>query len=627
MNQPIACSALAVAASVSMTAFAQTNTPNDTTRLDPIIVSAGISPVAADEYGRSHTVITRDDIEERGYSTVQEALEAQPGISMNGDAPSNRQIRIRGGEGSHTLVLIDGVRAAAGDSEYYFRGLDTSYIERIEILRGPQSVPYGTDASTGVINIVTQQADDGLSAGANVEIGEGDTESAYLAYADSKIRLALNVSNRYDRGFDYSGEGGERDSSRWQSMTTKGVFNLTPRLDAGFTYRIADVAYDLDENADGFGGRPSSDNESDYVFDDPSKSSEALERAGSGYIQYQTHDRGTTHRIGFNRTANQSDTVTDDVTEVASYRLQYSADRAPVAESRQLLSLLVERKTDEGTTDLPDRQTDSVAAEYTGWLADDWSAQAGVRHDSNESFSDAVSWNIASSYFLANDIRLHASVGRAIVNPSFFEFTGGTSRAFNADLEPEENEGFDIGIEVPLSDLSGSIGLTYFNETLTNEISSDDFSGPPYTYENDEGESDREGIELTASIAVNPSLELRGNYTYLDATNADGSIEIRRPRNELSLGLTWRAQQVPIIINGDLRHVRGLYDKQFWEPFPYPTERLPEFTTADISSQLQIMPGVTLTARVTNVTDEENKEVWGYATRGRAGYVGVRATW
>ncbi|MEX0450401.1 TonB-dependent receptor [Spiribacter sp. 218] len=626
MNKSVSLSALVIAASVSTNAFAQGSGTTQTTQLEPIIVSAGISPVAADEYGRSHTVITRDDIEERGYATVQEALEAQPGISMNGDAPSNRQIRIRGGEGSHTLILIDGVRAAAGDSEYIFRGLDTSYIERIEILRGPQSVPYGTDASTGVINIVTQQADTGFNAGAAVEIGEGDAESAYIAYGDTKTQVTLNISNRYDRGFDYSGDGGESDSSRWQSITTKGSFNLTRRLDTGFTYRIADVAYDLDENADGFGGRPSSDNESDYVFDDPSESSEALERAGSGYIEYRPHDQITSHRVSFNRTSNQSDTVTDDVTEVASYRLQYSADRVAVAKSRQLLSLLVERKTDRGGADLPDRQTDSVAVEYTGWLADDWSAQVGVRHDFNESFSDVVSWNVASSYFLANDIRLHASGGRAIVNPSFFEFTGGTSRAFNADLEPEENQGFDIGVEVPLSGLSGSVGVTYFKETLTNEISSDDLSAP-FTYENDEGESDREGVELAASIAVNPSLDLRGNYTYLDATNADGSIEVRRPRNELSLGLTWRARQIPVTINGDLRHVRGLYDTQFWEPTPRPTEELPSFTTVDLSGQLDVLPGLTLTGRVTNLTDEENKEVWGYATRGRAGFVGVRASW
>jgi vitamin B12 transporter len=145
MNKAIPLTALALAAGVSTNVYAQTS---QTTELEPIIVSGGISPVAADEFGRSNTVITRRDIEDSGYATVQQALEAQPGVSINGTGPNDRQIRIRGGEGNHTLVLIDGVRAASGDNEFVLRGLDTSYIQRIEILRGPQSVPYGTDAAT-----------------------------------------------------------------------------------------------------------------------------------------------------------------------------------------------------------------------------------------------------------------------------------------------------------------------------------------------------------------------------------------------------------------------------------------------------------------------------------------------
>ena len=626
MNKVFTSSALAIAASMSLNAFAQSN-EEPVTQLEPIIVSAGISPVAADQYGRSYTVITRKQIEERGYATVQQALEAQPGISMNGSAPSDRQIRIRGGEGSHTLVLIDGVRAASGDNEYVLRGLDTSYIERIEVLRGPQSVPFGTDASTGVINIVTREAGRGLNIGGSVEYGEGDSESAYISHGNSLSQISLTVSNLNDRGFDYSGEDGERDSTRWKSLVSKGDVSISNQLNAGFTLRLADGRYDLDENADGFSGRPSSDNEQEYVFDDPNKNSRELERAGSGYLEYRTSEEIVGHRLAFNRTSNQSETVTDSITEIFSYRAQYAADRNVIDKSRQLWSLLAERKTDESTSDVPDRITDSLAIEYAGWVAENISAQAGIRRDINDAFSDSTSWNVASNYFFGNGVRLHGSIGRAIVNPSFFEFTGGTSSAFNGDLEPEENEGFDVGLEIPIPRFGGSVGLTYFNETLTNEISSNDFGDPPYKYENDEGESDRQGVELTANFSLNPTLKVRGSYTYLDATDPDGEIEIRRPRNEATLVVTWMAKQLPITINGDLRHVRGLYDQQFWESFPYPTERLPNFTTFNLSSEYQITRQVALTARVTNLTDEDAKEVWGYATRGRAGYVGVRASW
>ena len=247
MNKASPLTALALAAGVSTNVYAQTS---QTTELEPIIVSGGISPVAADEFGRSNTVITRRDIEDSGYATVQQALEAQPGVSINGTGPNDRQIRIRGGEGNHTLVLIDGVRAASGDNEFFLRGLDTSYIQRIEILRGPQSVPYGTDAATGVVNIITREAGEGVGFGASAEFGEGDRQSAYVTRGTENSKLSLSLSNLNDEGYDFSGSGGEKDGTRWESAIAKGAVDLSPSVTAGFSFRIADARYDFDDTDD-----------------------------------------------------------------------------------------------------------------------------------------------------------------------------------------------------------------------------------------------------------------------------------------------------------------------------------------------------------------------------------------
>ncbi|MBS3786267.1 MAG: TonB-dependent receptor [Gammaproteobacteria bacterium] len=619
MKKSVYSFALALAAGAPVVAHAQSTL---VTELDPIIVSAGISPVSADAYGRSHTVISRQEIEAQGYTTVQEALEARPGVSINGTGPNDRQIRIRGGESSHTLVLIDGVRAAAGDNEFFLRGLDLSAVERIEILRGPQSVPFGTDAATGVINVITREAAEGLNAGGSAEVGEGDRQSAYVTYGGASHRLALSVSNLNDRGFDFSGSGGERDGTRWQSATAKGSVDLTPATTLGFSFRLADADYDFDDtdfNATRI---------EDYVVDSVENERNLTERAGSVFVEHRPANQSMSHRLRLDRTANQTDNAfaSDSTTDVVNYRFQIALDQARIESSDQLLSVLLERRTDGDEGEVPDRENDSAALEYRTWLSEQMSVQAGVRYDDNNVFDNATTWNVASSYFLENDIRFHASAGRAVVNPTFFEFTGGTDQALNADLQPEKNEGFDVGVELPVIGLNGSVDVTYFQETLTDEIFTTSGFTSPFIFENRIGESDREGVEITAIIRPANAVDLRVNYTYLDAADSDGNTVIRRPRNELGMGATWRLPNGDTTLSGNLRHVRGLYDDEFFIGGQTGV-RLDDFTVAGFALTHSLNSTFELTARLTNAFDETYQEVAGFATRGQAAYVGVRAAW
>ncbi len=617
MNQSLRIAALTCAVSLSTSAYAQST---NTTDLSPIIVSGGISPIAADRYGRSASVITRQEIEERGLQTVQDALEALPGVSINGSGPSDRQIRIRGGEGSHTLVLIDGVRAASGSNEYKLRSLDMGVIERIELLRGPQSVPYGSDASTGVVNIITRQAGSGLNAGGSVEVGEVDRQNAHVTYGSQQMDLSLTASNLYDEGYDFSNDGGERDSTQWQSITSKARIDLTNRLSAGLTLRLAEADFDLDEDD------YSATTEQAYVVDDPSKAEQAIERLGSVYLAHQSFNGRLGQRIRFDQTLNDNSIVADSETQVLTYRLQYAFDQASIDQSDQLMSVLVERKTDSQNSSTIERENDSVGLEYTGFLFNRVGLQAGIRHDDNSAFAGSTTWNIASTYWITDGARVHASMGRAVVNPTFFEITGGSSGQHNGDLEPEKNEGFDVGIEWPISALDTIVDLTYFNETLTNEIYSDDFVGPPYDYDNEDGDSEREGVEVSATARLTDQLKLRGQFTYIDATDPDGKVETRRAQREWGVGLTWRGLNQKLTLNSDLRYVNGLYDGQFWSGGES-SARLPNYTVVDFSAQYQWLDQLAVTARLDNAFDEDNKEVWGFGTRGRAAYIGVRAEW
>ena len=619
MKKAFATTALAIAASVQTQVYAQSA---NTTELEPIIVSGGISPVAADEFGRSNTVITRRDIEDRGYATVQEALEAQPGVSISGTGPNERQIRIRGGEGNHTLVLIDGVRASAGDTEFFLRGIDLDGVQRIEILRGPQSVPFGTDAATGVINIITRQAGEGMSFGGSAVLGEGDRQSLYYGYGGDAGGLSLTLSNLNDRGYDFSGTGGERDGTRWQAGTAKGDLNLGANTEAGFSFRYAKARYDFDE-ADS-----SATSERGYVIDSEAKERRLNERAGSIYLEHRPGDGAMSHKLRFDRTSNQTDNsfASDTRTDVAQYRLQAALDQTVIAASDQLVSFLVERRKDEDNGEAQNRENDSAALEYQTWLSESLSLQAGLRRDDNNIFGNATTWNIASSYFFAEGLRLHASAGRAVVNPTFFEVTGGTDEAVNSDLAPEKNRGFDVGVEVPVAAVRGSLDVTYFRETLTDEILYERFADGAFIYTNRDGDSDRQGVEVALSAQPVASLDLNASYTYLDATGPNGDPELRRPRNELGLRATWRLPTTATELSGDLRYVRGLYANQFWTGGET-AARLPDFTVLNLAANHQLTEHLELTARITNALDEDYQEVWGYATRNRAAYVGVRASW
>lgn len=619
MHKAFAASALAVAASVSTSTYAQSS---DSTELAPIIVSGGISPVTADEFGRSNTVITRQQIEDRGYATVQDALEAQPGVSINGSSPNDRQIRIRGGEANQTLVLVDGVRVDAGVTNgYNLRALDLGSVDRIEVLRGPQSVPFGTGASSGVVNIITREAGQGLAFGAEAEVGEGHRESGYLTLGEDGSSFSVTVSNLYDEGYDFSGDGGEDDSTRWETLTSKGEYALTDALSMGFNARIASGRYDFDD-AD-----PRATQASGYVVDDPSLQNEVLERFGSVYLEGGMLDGAMVHRIRLDETSNQGSSVTDKQTELLKYRLAFAADGRSVAMTDHRLSALIERKTDTERASDNERENRSAALEYNGFLTPQLSLQAGARYDTSDQFDDALSWNAAVSYAVNETVRLKGSVGRAVVYPTFTQTYGdtffGVQYLGDRNLEPEENRGFDLGAEFTLPDDRGTLSLTYFNERLENEIN----LNSNLRYQNRDQDSDRQGLEFSAYLNVSEALTARADYTLVDAESPTGDVETRRPEHEINLGADYQLKASDSTLSADIRHVADLYDGQFWSGGDSQGAALPDFTVVNLAARHALTEHVDLTARVTNAFDEDYQEVWGYATRGRAAFVGIRTSW
>lgn len=600
-------------------AFAQ----EDPVDLGALILSGGLTPVEADAYGRASTVVTAQEIEDRGIKTVQDALRAVPGVAVNGSGGNFTQVRIRGAEGNHTLILIDGIEAAGGDGEYILSGLETANIERIEVLRGPQSVFYGSNASAGVINIITRKGEIGQEYGGSIEVGGGTTVTGFVSTRTERGGISLSFSDARDKGWDFSGSGGEKDGTDRRTLVLNGDYLVTPDLKLGFTFRKSEEEYDFDSTnslattADG------------YVVDDATQFSERDELTASVFAELSTLDGRLTHRLSLEKTENEQSfgggAPTKTTTDAVKYRLSYGLDGRAVSNANHILNLLVEHEEDASSSNPAyGRRSNSIAVEYRGSFENGLDIQAGLRRDFNDPFEDATTWTVGLSYAFANGVRLHGSGGTGIVNPSYFElyanafgFTG------NPNLNPERSRSFDIGVEIPVFDGRGYVDVTYFNETLTDEITSVSTGPGAFSYENQIGDSTREGIELTGRVAATEDLDLRLSYTYLNAKNPNGSVEIRRPRHELSLGATLRAFNDRATFGADLRHVAGNADTQFFGGFQ--TLDLPDFTTVDISARYAITDNLTLTGRVTNLFDDDAMEVWGYAGRERTFYVGLDA--
>lgn len=592
--------------------------------LGEIIVSGGLSPIEADALGRSSSVVTAQQIENRGIATVQDALRALPGVSVNGSSNTFTQVRIRGGEANHTLILIDGIEAAGGDGEYILSGLETANIERIEVLRGPQSVYYGSNASAGVINIITRKGAIGETYSASLEVGAATTATAFISRRNERGGLSFSLSHTDDRGYDQSGDGGEKDGLERTTAILSGDYLVTDDLKLGFTLRRADEEYDTDPSP--FGAVDAAS----YVVDDPTTGATRDEWTAGVYAEYAVMDGRLTHRFSFEKTEYESTfnggapTTTDS--EALKYRLSFGLDGRVVSDADHLLNLLLEHEKDSSSSNpLFGRETTSIALEYRGSFANGLDLQAGARFDDNDVFEDATTWNVGLSYRIPDTgVRLHASAGTGIVNPSYFElyadafgFTG------NPNLNPERNKSFDIGAEFAVFDGRGLIDITYFNETLTDEITSVSTGPGTFTYENQVGESDRQGLEVSGTMQATDVLALRLAYTYIDAKNPDNTVEIRRPRHELALGATLDTFGGRGTVSADIRHVSGNFDTQFWGTND--TVELPAYTTVDVAARYKLTDTLTLNGRITNLFDDDAVDVWGFASRGRAAYVGISA--
>lgn len=585
--------------------------------LDEIVVSGGLTPVDAQSYARAVTIITAEDIERQQARTVADALRSVPGVAVSraGGPGGESAVRIRGAESNHVLVLIDGLRVASGADAVDFSRLTVGGVERIEVLRGPQSALYGAGATAGVINIITAGGLRNATAlGAEAVVGTAPSASvsALAQGGTDKADIALAASWTDDDGWDAQGDGSEDDGLRNVTLNARGSADLAPFLRLRGSARYTDRSGDFDGSAtDPLGRTDGTDLLLGLAAD--------IDTFGGALVH--------TPSVSFSDQQNDTDgsfgPSENDISELnAAYQAAYTfgADGAHTLVG----AVQFKRETFSNTfAGADEKQRDQIGyvLDYRGQITDALFVQAGLRFDDNDEFDDFTSWSASASYnFFETGARLRASVGRAQTNPTFFEQFGFIPGEFtgNPDLKPERNLGFDIGVDQAFWGGRGEVSATYFRERLTDEIV--DFGT---TARNLDGDSDRQGIEVAASLTPVAGLTLRADYTFLDASDANGLTEIRRPRHSGGLSAEYRLLDGKARLGGDVRLVGDAEDLDF-NSFPARRVTLDSHVVVNLNAAYAVSETVEVFGSVNNLFDANYEEVSGFAAQPLTGFVGAR---
>jgi vitamin B12 transporter len=620
--------------------------------LETIVVTASRTSMPLADVGGSVTIIDGVELERRQTSALSEVLRDVPGfaVSRSGVLGSSTQVRVRGAEGNHVMVMIDGVEAndlAQGD-EFNFGHLLAADVERIEILRGPQSALWGSDALAGVINVITRRGVGPARVRAHLEGGSFGTVNAGASVSGGGERHHFSVGGAvlFAAGSNISRAGDEDDGYDNTSLSFAGGLALSPWLDLDATARHVDARNEYDET-DFLTGLPAdSDYHSDAVQDyarvrlrlsPPGghwshEASAAVARTDNENFRGEVDDGSNTGRrwtFGW-----QTD-----------YRVRSGG---PVA-AEHVLTAALEHEYEEFIQRGPvvpfvgdpnqdrDARTTSVVGEYRIAAERGWTVSAGVRHDANNTFRNDTTWRVTGTLpVAATGTRLRASYGTGSKNPTFterFGFFSVSVPAFvgNPDLEPERSRGWEAGLTQWWLEGRISADVVYFRERLRREINGFVFDPATFTItaDNVQGTSRRDGVEATASVQVAPGWTVRGHYTWLDATQPDGfgrdARELRRPRHSGGLNLNAEFADGRGNVNVNYLHT-GAQRDLFFPPTPPFVEEvtLAEFDLVAVAASWRLLPQATLFARVENALDEDYEEVFGFRTPGIGAFAGIR---
>jgi vitamin B12 transporter len=622
----------------------------ETRQVDPVVVTATKIAEPRSQVGATVTVITEEELKTYNYLTVDDALRQVPGLEVQrqGSAGKLSQVRIRGTSTQQIQVLIDGVRVkspTAGTFDFSDLGLDQ--IQRIEIVRGPQSTLYGADAIGGVIQIITKRGQGPFSASASSEVGNHDT-----------LRERAGFSGSY-KIFDYSFgaswfESNGRfpnDGTEQRGIASRVGVTLPADGHIGLAFRYNRTKNDLP-----FDGSTPVPFSPFFVLDRDSRQQSETTTLSLQWDQkpvewFEVHGRvsGFWNQLGFQDPFTLSDTRIPFNFDFADSRSQIDTNRREVElfgafhfPKWNTLTVGVEHVYEfgrnfssgfsgAGTASRFSKQIDNLAYYLQDELRlfDRVIVSAGRRHDDPSAFESATTSRFGLVVLVPEtDTRVRGSWGEGFRAPTINDlFFPGFA---NPNLKPERSESWEAGVDQNLFKKRVRLGATYFENKFDDLIQFVSV-GSLFRPEN-VAKAWTQGEEVTIEIEPIDRLLFTANYTHVETKDFSTRGELRRvPHHVGNIGVTWIPipaltvyTQVNIVSSqGDLA-----FDPVLFVSTPV---RNPGYYRIDLGGVYNIVPkrdnfpALDFTARINNVTDQRYMEAFGFPNLGLNALVGLQA--
>lgn len=599
------------------------------------VVTASLSPVSKTAVGSAVTILTSEDIEKRGTTFLPDILREVPGlaVSRSGTFGTQTDIRVRGAEANHTLVLIDGIEVndPSFGSSFQFAFLTTANIERIEILRGAQSALWGSDAIGAVINIITKKGKGPVQLNGGFQGGSFDTQRSNIngSYANSLFNINLNADVLSTDGTNIARDGNEDD----------GHHNRTYDLKIGFTpHEIFNLSYvrrivDSDTQTE---PKPTA---SDVIVDATGNQTVVDQVYQKAKATISLFDNRWLNHFSFvdtkNRTNFASTTFGASFLNGDKQKYAFQSDLALGPHSQwditQDFSLLFEYEDDNaigsfiGGSNTVGFLTRSYVGEYRLGLLDRIFISTGIRHDDNDDFfEDQTTYRVTGAVKIPESkSRIHASYGTGIKNPTISELFGNfPTFTGNPNLTPETSRGWDVGIEQSLFNDRIIFDVTYFRNLISDQI-----TGSNNTVRNSAGTNKIYGIETSFTVSPFDNLDVNGTYTYTRTNDVNKLELVRRPKHIGSLNLNYRLYQDKVNMNLAINYHGRQQDTVF--PANNGTSFrtiLGAYTLVDFAANYDFNKYVSFHGRIENLLDESYEEVFGFTSAGIGGFAGINLT-
>jgi vitamin B12 transporter len=600
--------------------------------VEEIIVSANRREQPISEVGKSISVLTEEALKLQQFNFVVDALQTVPGVSINqnGTFGGLASVSIRGNSSDQTVILIDGVQVndpSGPGGGFNFSTLDPNGIERIEVVRGPQAVLYGSDAIGGVVNIITKTGADGFGGSAFGEVGSYSSVRAGVNIHGGSEDFGYNLSaslNDTDgisaaetNGTPSSPDGNPEDDG-FRNITLRGRVNA--KINDALRTELTSTYSDSKNEFDSFGP----------VDGDEIGNTEEFLIASRTVLGLLDGRFTNTFSVEYSRIDRQN--LTNGVESFAADGERFNLDYLGSFDIDDDWNLSGGAQREVIGTSVDPFNNDISINSVFGFLSYDGieglTVSGGLRVDDHETFGSVTNGQISASYiFEETGTRLIANWGEGFKAPTIFQLTF-TCCGFADEpavgrvddpLNPERSNAFEIGIEQEFVDGRFKVGATYFDQDVDDLIVFTFADG----YRNIDSTRSR-GLEITFVASLTENLSFNGNYTYTSARDTGNDRRlVRRPRNQAFGNVQWQ------ITDKLQTNVSVTYNGQEINNFGF-ADGLPVFVDGwirvDLRASYQLNDTFELYGRIDNLFDEDYQQILNFGTPGASVFGGVRAT-